>query len=245
MRSWMPKGISIGPGRCPSEQLLAAYADRQIVESERPVIEKHLAACDRCLQQIGFLARADLPASDVPSDLLQMALRRTATGNRPVRTFVKPLIPAFLAAILVVAIFFSWEFLSQGPQSNLPAPQVVARQTPESPPGQASPPSRGLVRGSEEDTVSPLLAPLTHQHIAAADLEFRWKSQSQASFYELRLASDTGKVLWEGRGGPAATSLRPPSQIHLKSGDTYFAWLRVHLASGAVQQFDPVEFVAE
>jgi hypothetical protein len=238
--------MSFRRGRCPSEQTIAAYADRQLIASERYAIEKHLSNCDRCLQQVGFLARTDAAWHDVPVALLQTALNRTSRQIAPGSSFLTPWIPAFAAALIVFAIFLSRSFRGEGPQSNLPDPQLIARQAPV-PPGNQKPPHapQNLVRGPQENTTSPLLSPLPRQRIAAANLEFRWQSQPQVTFYELRLASDSGEVVWEGRADAAATSIRPPARIHLQAGRTYYAWLRVHLASGAVQQFAAVEFVLE
>lgn len=238
--------MSFRRGRCPSEQTIAAYADQQLIASERYVIERHLSNCDRCLQQVGFLARTDAAWPDVPATLLQTALNRTSRQNAPGSRFLTPWIPAFAAALIVLTIFLSWSFRGKRPQSNLPDPQVIARQTPIAPADQKQPHApQNLVRGPQENTASPLLSPLPKERIAAANLEFRWQSQPQVTFYELRLASDSGEVVWEGRADAAATSIRPPARIHLQAGHTYYAWLRVHLASGAVQQFAPVEFVSE
>jgi len=246
MQPWSQKWMSFRRGRCPSEQTIAAYADQQLIASERYVIEKHLSNCDRCLQQVGFLARTDAASYDVPADLLQTALNRTSRQNAPGSSLLTPWIPAFAAALVVFAIFLSWRFHDERPPSDSPDPRVIARQTP-LPPANQNPPHapQNLVRGPQENTASPLLSPLPKQRIAAANLEFRWQSQGQVTFYELRLAADSGEVVWEGRADAAATSIRPPARIHLQPGRTYYAWLRVHLASGAVQQFAPVEFELE
>lgn len=238
--------MSFRRGRCPSEQTIAAYADQQLIASERYVIEKHLSNCDRCLQQVGFLARTDGASYDVPAALLQTALNRTSRQNAPGSSFLTSWIPAFAVALVVFAIFLSWRFRGERLPSNSPDPQVIARQTPVPPANQKPQHApQNLVRGPQENTASPLLSPLPKQRIAAANLEFRWQSQQQVTFYELRLASDSGEVVWEGRADAAATSIRPPARIHLQRGRTYYVWLRVHLASGAVQQFSPVEFELE
>jgi hypothetical protein len=246
MQAWLQNWMSFRRGRCPSEQTIAAYADQRLIASERYVIERHLSNCDRCLQQVGFLARTDAAWHDVPAALLQTALNRTSRQNTPGGRFLTPWIPAFAAALFVFAIFLSWSFLGERPLSNLPDPQVIARQTPVPTANQKPPHApQNLVRGPQENTASPLLSPLPKQRIAAANLEFRWQSQPQVTFYELRLASDSGEVVWEGRADAAVTSIRPPARIHLQVLRTYYAWLRVHLVSGAVQQFAPVEFVLE
>jgi len=245
MPSWSKKWIPFGHGRCPGVQGLAAYADQQLVASERHVIEIHLSTCDRCLQQVGFLARAEVPSYEVPAALLQTALARTSRQRVPAGKSLKPWIPAFSTMLVVLAMFgFSWKFLGHRPQSIAWPSQIVARPTPVPQHMQTRPAPQNLMRGSQEHNSLQLLSPLAKQRVAAADLEFRWQAQPQVSFYELRLVSDNGEVIWEGRADAAAKSIRPPARIRLRTGSTYYAWLRVHLDSGAVQQFDPVQFEA-
>jgi hypothetical protein len=244
MPAWSQKWIPFGYRRCPGEQTLAAYADQQLLASECQVIEKHLSTCDRCLQQVGFLASAGVASQEVPAALLQTALDRTSRRPASAANFLKPWIPAFSAALILLAIFLSWELRSNRTQSIVPPSQIVARQTPVPPYMQTAPAPQTLVRGAPEDTSSPLLSPLPKQYVAAADLEFRWQSQPRVSFYELRLVSDSGGVVWEGRADATVKSIRLPARIRLQTGSTYYACLRVHLDSGAVRLFDPVQFVA-
>jgi anti-sigma factor RsiW len=103
MQAWPQKWRSFRRGRCPSEQTIAAYADQQLIASERYAFERHLSNCDRCLQQVGFLARTDAAWHEVPATVLQTALNRTSRQNAPGSNFFNAMIPASAAALIVFA----------------------------------------------------------------------------------------------------------------------------------------------
>jgi len=73
--------------RCPDEHDLAAYVEQQLIGAERERVESHLAKCDRCLQQVGFLVKnADGVARPVPARFLAGAkqLDTAAPRNSPI-----------------------------------------------------------------------------------------------------------------------------------------------------------------
>ena len=60
---------------CPEESQIAAYADHQLAGPAKDKLEAHLADCDFCLDQVGFLIRsANAPLPEmVPDSLLRRA----------------------------------------------------------------------------------------------------------------------------------------------------------------------------
>src|SRR5215467_13452037 len=72
---------------CPDENQLAAYVDQQLIGAERERVESHLAKCDPCLQQVGFLTnQTQITAEPAPAWLLQHAkqLMTLPLGTSPV-----------------------------------------------------------------------------------------------------------------------------------------------------------------
>jgi hypothetical protein len=49
------------PGVCPDAGMLAAYADRGLSQTERTVLEAHIADCPTCMEQLALIAAIDVP----------------------------------------------------------------------------------------------------------------------------------------------------------------------------------------
>jgi anti-sigma factor (TIGR02949 family) len=97
-----------------ADAVLPAYCDGEIDESDRSLIERHLATCAACTSRSRLQARfkaavrAHLPRPPVPHDLRvrvramlgaqEIAPRRWVWATHP------RLVPAFVAAVLLVAI---------------------------------------------------------------------------------------------------------------------------------------------
>ncbi|HEY3039914.1 MAG TPA: hypothetical protein VGJ66_14325 [Pyrinomonadaceae bacterium] len=71
--------------RCPDDNQLAAYVNRQVAEPGRQKLEAHFASCKACLETLAFVAQAfDEPSAySVPAHLLARA-RSLADNKRPV-----------------------------------------------------------------------------------------------------------------------------------------------------------------
>jgi hypothetical protein len=233
--------------RCPTEQQLAEYVDQQAIGSERHLIERHLAHCDQCLRQVGFLAR-EVPQSGeaVPEELLSKAI---ALGKlRSIQTVVPwqwtTVATAGAAAVLAVLLW-------------LPKPNRSTRAIADHPDSAQSPviskstesllPKNGadaeMVRGSTGARDSKILSPIPGQRVDPRELTIHWQSSAGALIYELQVLSESGDILWEIRSHSTSTKL--PSNVPLAKGKTYYVRLRVHSASGSIEQSKPVDFVAD
>ena len=42
------KDLEEMPAQCPTTEVLAAYLDRNLINEERSLVEKHLVACSKC-----------------------------------------------------------------------------------------------------------------------------------------------------------------------------------------------------
>jgi hypothetical protein len=227
---------------CPTEQQLAAYADQQMIGAERHVIEKHLAYCDKCLQQVGFLVResASIPYP-VPEDLVRRAI---ALGNpSPAKGAPSWRLIAVPAAGVAVAVL-AWSFLlhtstpstRQGGflQSSPIAKSAELRAlTPETAPV--------TVRGEAGGADARILWPHAGEMVKAREIVFRWRPDPSARFYEAQVASEDGDVLWETECH--GTSIKLPDSVPLVKGKTYYFRLRVHIVNGSVERSKPIDFV--
>ena len=233
--------------RCPTEQQLAEYVDQQAIGSERHLIERHLAHCDQCLRQVGFLAREGSQSAEaVPGELFSKAI---ALGKLRSRQTVLPwqwttVATAGVGAVLAVLLWF--------PRSERPTPTiddhagsgqspVVAQSTESSLPKAGA--DAEMVRGNAVATDSKILSPLPGQTVDPRELTIHWQSSAGALFYELQVLSDSGDILWETRSH--STSAKLPNGVHLAKGKTYYVRLRIHTASGSIEQSKPVDFTVD
>ena len=244
LKVWIERLLA--SGRCPTEQQLAEYADQQAIGPERHAIERHLAHCDKCLRQVGFLVReGSRPTELVPEELVAKAI---ALGKQSARKTAFPWQWATVAAagVSVVLLVMLWT-----PRFNQPARTIEQQPSAAQPPviaQTAKPPlpnaetGARIVRGNNDVPDSRLLSPRPGQTVDAQELTLRWQSVAGVLFYEVQVLSDAGDILWETRCH--STSIKMPPNVHLIKGKTYYARLRVHTANGSVEQSKPVDFVA-
>jgi hypothetical protein len=232
--------------RCLSEQDLAAYADQQLIGTERVRVERHITTCDACLAQVAFLVRsATTDPNETPSFLFTKAaaLGKVKSQSSGFRWHWAAAAGA-LAVIVIAAL-----------QSNVapsqPSPAVAEKETRSSPTIVAdatrTKPLQSLadestVRGRSREVAWGLSSPKAGETVDAANLQFRWEPRSGAASYELKVVSEDGNVLWEQR--TESTSAKMPASVHLVKGKTYYVWLSVHTASGQIDRAKAVEFVA-
>jgi len=223
MRTW----------RCPDETRLAAYVDRKLDPDSHHRLESHLAKCDYCLGQVGFLLRVeDLPAVEAPPALIARArdlARRPSRARQPI--FQWGAAAAAFACLVVAANLWVRQ-----PQTALPpvvatTPKVA---TPEPTPMPALVLPKRTVRGGPPPATPDQVFPRPDSAVARQDLEFRWKEIPSALFYEVRVVTADGDVVWEGKS--AGTTLRAPSSVALVAGQKYFVWIGAHLPEGKTIQ---------
>lgn len=47
------------PAQCPTTEVLAAYLDRNLINDDRSLVEKHLVACAQCRHVVAQVARLE------------------------------------------------------------------------------------------------------------------------------------------------------------------------------------------
>jgi hypothetical protein len=252
--------------RCPDEVQLAAYVAQRLSSSARNSIEAHVADCDFCLSQVAFLTQsADWANSvDVPANLLSGA--RSLVARKPSRGINWGWRWAVsTAAVACFALLFFLVALQLRRQQSVSPPSgpLVAQQTsPERVPSPqitvASPPSRPeptqpvqtpkakstqapMVRSkTAEDLLPKLISPRDGAVVRREDLEFRWEPVSDAIFYEVRVMSAEGDLVFEGQ--TENTRLKLGSSAPLVPGTKYFVVARAHLRQGKAAKSGLVSF---
>lgn len=215
---------------CPEDQEIAEYFDGVSTAVERIKLENHLANCRFCLARIGMLQRLqDDPVDQrVPEELLATA---KAMRDGPVRR--RTLAPAWAAAAMII--------IAAGAYSQL------ARFTPIGleglPRTHESEPSSGV---RETRTIGPatlgprFLAPDEGLAIASSDGFFRWSAVPNSLYYQLRIVSDEGDLLWQERVDGTEWTL--PAGLVLSPGAEYYVRVDAYVAEAKALQSDYLLF---
>lgn len=252
--------------RCPDETQLAAYAAQGLSSSARNSIEAHIADCDFCLSQVAFLTQSADWANSVEVPAYLLSLARSLVARKPSRGVNWGWRwAATAAAVACFAVLFVVTVLQLRTPQPLrgPSDAIVARQTLPEPVNSpqitvASAPSRletshpvqtpkaksfqpPVVRNKTAGDLLPkLLSPRDGAVVRREDLEFRWESVSEAIFYEVRVMSAEGNLVFEEQTGDARLKLG--STAPLVPGTKYFVVVRAHLRQGKAAKSGLVSF---
>lgn len=231
--------------RCPGDGEIAAHVDGGLDEAAAQRVAEHLADCDFCLDQVSFLAHAregEVPA-EVPEALLARARRLAGPLDQPqARPMLRwALAGGFAASLALVAGLWLRE------------PQVVISPPPTAGPPrvETKPPARSVappktvpaptVRNRTRLQVLPeLLFPQEGSVITAEEFELRWHEVDRSLFYEVRVVTADGSLVWEGRSEVAHARL--PADVRLAEGKKYFVWIRAYLPEGKALRSPAVGF---
>ena len=137
------------------EELLAAYVDGTLGESERAEVDAHLGTCESCREDIVLAGRArtvlaTLPELDVPPDTVRPGLGRKAPRRRPDRFRRTAWATGFAAAAGIAAILAV--VLVSNPTGNNAAPTAGGA------PSEAIGINRGVVRSHHNYDASAIQA---------------------------------------------------------------------------------------
>lgn len=258
-----------GPARhrgwsCPDDIQLSAFVVQSLSSAEKSTIEAHIADCDFCLSQVVFLTQsADWPNSEeAPANLVSGARRlvkqkqgklfswgwRWAAASTAVACLVLLVLVIFLQRRTLESPRPSETLLAQSSPVPGESPRIIVAPTPSHPePSQSTaPPKVKSNRAPEvrnttaEDLLPKLIAPRNGVVIRRQDLEFRWTPLTEAIFYEVRVMSTDGDVVFEKQ--TEETALKPDSTAPLVGGTKYFATVRAHLRQGKAVKSDVISF---
>ena len=250
---------------CPDEIQLASYVTQSLSTSERDSIEAHIADCGFCLNQVAFLTESAAwrNSEEVPPKLLSEA--RKLVSPKPGkftnwRWRWAAASAAFAGLIFLVGVVV---LQRRGQESVLtphqslvaqtsPQPVESPRLTVESSPVRAKPtpaaqvpkaksPQPPAIRSAPDEGLLPkLISPRNGGVIRREDLEFRWTPVTDAIFYDVRITSAEGDVVFEKQ--TEETTLKLGSATPLMPGTKYFATIHAHLRFGKTVRSSVVSF---
>jgi len=207
--------------RCPDPSLLAAYSESKLDATERVQLERHLADCDFCLGQVGFLVRdiqEEIPA--VPGRLLDAVRGGGARWFHPVPNPVLAILGLAAALILIGTVV-----LQQG-KVLAPTTETQVERT---------------VRNGLTIRAAPrIVVPEEGALISKLPAEVRWEPAPGALHYTILLVNLDGDVVWEERSSGDHSLI--PAEVKLETGQRYFLWVEAHLDSGSTQKSSAVGF---
>lgn len=227
--------------QCPDEHDLAAYVDQQLIGAERERVESHLANCDACLQQVGFLIKqSKTVAGAAPASLVHSAEQLKAAAHEDASFSWK-----WVSVAAAIAIVATGLVVSRNTRPNLEEHStIVATAQQDSAPMIRETPKSGAeaaVRSVSPPASLPrVLSPKPGAIVHTSDFTIRWEAVPDAVAYEVRVVSADGDLIWHTR--VRANSVNPPKQT-LRPGLKYFVWVRAWLADGKTQQSAAVGFI--
>ena len=227
---------------CPDEHHLAAYVDQQLIGAERGRVERHLAKCDSCLQQVGFLIKhSQVVTGAAPVSLVHRAEQLQTAAYEDAPSGWKWVSVAAAIAIVAIGVVVSRKVRPNIEEHST----IVATAQQQSAPiiqDKAKLGADATVRSVSPPTSLPLvLSPQPGAIVHASDFTIRWEAVPSAVAYEVRVVTADGDLVWHKR--VHETSVNPPKQT-LRPGLKYFVWVRAWRADGKTQQSAAVGFIS-
>lgn len=223
--------------RCPDEEQLAAYIDGAASGEAKRKIERHISDCSYCLRLVSGTTAAARQAS-VPTPIhLRKRAEELEGGRLRNWRWVWAMGPA-LACLVAIAIFL------RQPSPSTPAPQSAGGQPTASAPSatatsSAPAPSESTRALGRQPGTLQVLAPARDAVLDRSHMQFEWTTLPNASYYQVRITTTEGGLMWEGRSQQA--SARPPDKVKFVAGH-YFIWVTAYLNNGRTERSDPLEF---
>jgi len=218
----LPTNAAVRRPGCSDDHLLAAYVDSQLPEEPGEQITFHLSDCDYCLTKVGMLKRlhGSVPEEPVGEFVLARANRMGKSKKRPTFQYVSRWASAAVV-VLAVSLVFKWNLPDQDfPEatdttSSDPASQVIdQRQT----------------RNLSPDILKPrILAPSNGATVKPGSLVFSWSEVPGSLYYDVRIVTDEGNLIWQGQ--VEGTEMGLPENLQLKPDTEYFFRVDAYLAS--------------
>lgn len=223
---------------CPADPVIAAYLDGSLTPDQRNRIQSHVVNCDFCRSLIGQIVRTQRSQDPLlPPGLLQRAIRQTKSQSKHLAWSLIPA-AALMSAVLVFAILMLRTSLRVAiPSPPPPVAPEIAMARPE--PLPRTPVPETVRKPVSIEQRPHVISPRFNAAVEPAGIEFRWSPVPQTHYYQVRLTSSDGDLIWETQS--EATDLRLPASVDLKNG-TYFVWILAQLVDGQVRKSPAVLF---
>ena len=227
--------------RCPDEHDLAAYVDQQLIGAERERVESHLAKCDSCLQQVGFLIKQSQGvAASAPAWLVHRAEQLETAAHKDAPFGWKWV--GVAAAIALVALGLAvWRQARPNIDAHSTTLATIQQRSAPALRDEVRPEAESAVRSQSPPASLPiLLSPQPGAIVHPSDFSIRWEAVPNAVAYEVRVVTADGDLVWHKR--VRENWVKTPKQT-LRPGTKYFVWVRAWLADGKTQQSAAVGFI--
>ncbi len=220
------------PG-CPADELAASYIEGGLRETAHRAFEAHLAACAWCIERIGILGRAMQHEAEtsVPDLALERARRMAGETESPAWTW--RLAPAWAPALAAAALVVLAIGLMMRDQASTGGPDASSPPTAEVP----------TTRSIDPGAMSPgSLSPRDHIRVTGSGAAFDWTPVKDSLYYQVRIVSDEGDLLWLERVHGTQWAL--PGELALTGGGEYFVRVDAFLSETRSVNSDYVLFRA-
>lgn len=198
------------PG-CPSDDNMSSYIEGGLTAEEHGCFETHLADCGYCLARVGALGRAAVGEQEQPVARFLLAragrlveVDRT-TGIHPRLNARWAIAAAVLLTLGAASLFRAGdEFDLTGPDSSGGPAQELR-----------------ISRSVDSGPLAPDQSPTGGGMGIRVDRKvFSWSAVDDSLFYEVRVVSDEGDLLWQERTNDTRWEL--PRDLQLADGKEYF-----------------------
>lgn len=217
----IPPRLPTEPGpECADAVDLAAAVAGLLPGARRERLIHHAADCNHCLSRLAELVRLEhAPPASVP-ELLRARAGRLVAAERPQRASHRVGLQRWaMAAVVVLAVG-----LVLGRQWTTPGDvRAPAEQHPD--PAVGAMERRSIDRAALRPRI---LAPAAEATLDVTKADIRWTPVDGSLYYEVRVLSDDGRVLWHERVTDTASVL--PAKLMLQPGEEYFVRVDAYLA---------------
>src|SRR5215471_18036258 len=223
---------------CPSEDLLAAYVDQTMGNIRRVKLQKHLSRCAHCRHLVADVVRLQRieDHANVPATLLARVRQLPQAAPRHRSWLLMPMTAAgSLACIMLAATLLHTDQNLKIP----PSPSPTAPEITKSAPQYVQEPNE-VYRGSTSPQQGLIVtSPLADSVLAPKRLEFRWKPVPNALYYQVRVVTSEGELVWQS--DTTASLIKIQDSFALQSGK-YFVLVSAVMENGRTKKFDPLRF---
>ena len=225
---------------CPDDPTIAAYVDNALSQIRKARVELHLSKCERCrvivTDVVKLQREIELPVP--PFEFVRIPVQLAPAVSERFHRIWAPAAAVALLFLITVTISLLREpqkLLVASPP--LPSAPMIVKAAPLN---SRNTPMREILRKPQLSEALPLmLSPRRDSAVGREQLEFSWTPVSRSRYYEIRVVTSDGDLLWEGQTEKSVLHL--PSEVVLKRG-SYFVWVTAYLADGRVAKSSPVRF---
>jgi len=215
---------------CPDDYELASYMEGGLSERDHISFERHLSDCDFCLERVGLLGRAkDIEHVNGVSELLLARSRKLAQDGGHKRNGLR-YAPRWAAAAVVVLTFGLLMSL-ESPNRN--SPELTSPVT-------RSPAMRQQRNIDPYALLPQVISPTDGSTINPTTQQFTWVPIRDSLFYQVRIVSDVGNLVWQERVN--GTQWRLPLGLSLHGNAEYFVRVDAYLTEAKSLNSDYVVF---